>query len=249
MPTESKRDFFHDFYDRKQIAYGDVPSRPLASYVEQQQSWIENSAVEASSLQAIDLGAGAGRDTVFLARKGFQVTAVDLSDRGLLRVKERAEDAGVQAQVQTRVSDVREYDFPVGKVDAVIATTVLDHIPDCDAVPLFAKMAKSLSSSGWMYVEVHSTEDPACLDRPSSLEDAPQSETADAVVNYFAPGQLVRLALDAEHDLRVLFYEERLEWDYTHGPEHQHGKQILLATRRSNHPEWYGVEMPFARNS
>ena len=73
------------------------------------------------------------------------------------------------------------------------------------------------------------------------------SETADAVINYFEPNQLLNLACDAEADLRVLPYEERLEWDYTHGPEHLHGKAILLATRRGFHPEWYGQPPAFKR--
>jgi hypothetical protein len=38
-----------------------------------------------------------------------------------------------------------------------------------------------------------------------------------------------------------------LEWDYTHGPEHLHGKAVLLAVRDGWHPDWYGQPAAFPK--
>ncbi|MEM9589222.1 MAG: class I SAM-dependent methyltransferase [Planctomycetota bacterium] len=236
MTTTNDR--FHEPYDREDIAYGDEPSAPLAAYLEQ----------VAQPGKAYDVGAGAGRDTLALAKAGFDVTAIDLSDRGLERIRERASLAGVGDHVTTREADVRDVEFPVGGLQGVVATTVLDHIPAPDADLVWGRMCDSLNDYGFLYVEVHTTEDPASGVSPGRSSDAPISETADAVVNYFQPNQLATLACDAKYRLRILRYEERLEWDCTHGPEHLHGKAILLATRAGHHPDWYGQPAAFPRS-
>ncbi|TWU06450.1 class I SAM-dependent methyltransferase [Stieleria varia] len=241
-------DPFFEPYDRDEIAYGDVPSAPIAAYLRQvigrrvldQQQNISH---------AIDLGAGAGRDTIALAKAGFLVKAVDLSQRGLDRIMQRARNAGVDQRVTTQVADVRQVDVPPGSHAAIVATTVLDHIPAEDAKALWQKLADGLRPDGMLYVEVHTTEDPGSDQEPGCDSNDPVSETADAVINYFRPNQLARWATDPEARLRILKYEERLEWDYTHGPEHLHGKAILLAVRAGFHPPYYGQPAAFPQRT
>lgn len=232
-------DPFFEAYNRDEIAYGDVPSAPLAEYLSQ---------VDCGGT-AIDLGAGAGRDTIALAKTGFHVTAVDLSQRGAERIMQRAKRAGVDGRVQTCVGDVRDQHIAPQSCDAICATTVLDHLPADDAKVVWRRMVAGLRQGGVLYVEVHSTEDPGCDQSPGSESTAPASETADAVINYFAPNQLARWAVDPDSQLRILRYEERLEWDYTHGPEHLHGKAILLAVKSGAHPPWYGQPPAFPRQA
>lgn len=235
MPDTS--DPFFEPYDREQIAYGAVPSRPLAAYLQQ----------AGDGGPALDLGAGAGRDTMALAAAGYDVLAVDLSDRGLQRIDQRAGQLQLTSRVQTQVADVREVEIKPNHFAAIVATTVLDHIPAEDAAALWSKMTDGLTDSGVLYVEVHTSEDPGSDLPPGCHSDAPVSETAAAVINYFRPNQLAAWALDPQARLRVLRYEERLEWDYTHGPEHQHGKAVLLTVRAGFHPPWYGQPAAFPK--
>ncbi|GAA5508050.1 class I SAM-dependent methyltransferase [Novipirellula caenicola] len=230
-------DPFFEPYDREQIAYGEQPSAALAAYLQQ----------VPRSGKALDLGAGAGRDTIALAKAGYDVLAVDLSHRGLQRIEQRAKSAQTAGKVQTLAVDVREVLMPENTYDAIVATTVLDHIPLRDAMLLWDRMAKSLTETGILYVQVHTTEDPGSDQSPGRESDAPVSETAGAVINYFPPNQLASWAVAARSRLRILRYEECLEWDYTHGPEHLHGKAILLATRAGAHPPWYGQPAMFPR--
>ena len=231
------QDPFFEPYDRDEIAYGDQPSAPLAAYLDQ---------VTGAGL-ALDLGAGAGRDTLALARAGYDVTAVDMSERGLQRIEQRAADAGLGARVSVRHADVRELELDPAAYSVIVATTVLDHIPASDAEDVWKRIAAALSDAGMLYVEVHTTEDPGSSVEPGLSDDAPVSETAGAVINYFAPNQLAQWANSAESNLRILRYEERLEWDYTHGAEHMHGKAILLAVRAGFYPRWYGQPAAFPR--
>ena len=63
------------------------------------------------------------------------------------------------------------------------------------------------------------------------------SETADAIAHYFEPNEL--LSLLGKY-LRIVHYEERREWDRTHGRPHVHGKAIALAVPMNAHPPYRG---------
>lgn len=71
--------------------------------------------------RVLDIGCGAGRHTIELARRGYQVVGVDISLTMLAAAKERAADAGVK--VQLRQMDIAELgkQFPEeGTFDAAI---------------------------------------------------------------------------------------------------------------------------------
>jgi SAM-dependent methyltransferase len=231
-------DIFFDAYDRDDVAFGLLPSAELLSYLQQ----------VAPNGSAIDLGAGAGRDTLALAAAGLQVHAVDLSQRGLSRIRERAAQLNLADRITTQVADARQVKLPPGQSAVIVATTVLCHLPEPDGLELWQRMSDAIDGTGMIYAEVHTTEDPGSNQAPGRDNPNPISETAGAVLHYFQSGELLQWAMRTP-SLRVLRYEERLEWDYTHGSEHQHGKAILLAVRSGYYPPWYGHPIAFAQQS
>ena len=48
--------------------------------------------------RALDVGCGSGRDAVYLAKHGWQVTGVDFADTGLEAARQRAQEEGVEVQ-------------------------------------------------------------------------------------------------------------------------------------------------------
>lgn len=66
---------------------------------------------------ALDIGMGQGRNAVFLASRGWQVTGVDTSDEGIRIANEAAKQAKVQ--LTTVVADVNAYDLGTSKFDLV----------------------------------------------------------------------------------------------------------------------------------
>lgn len=54
--------------------------------------------------RALDVGCGKGRDAIHLAKKGWEVTAVDLEERAIAKARERAAEA--DARVHWIVGDV-----------------------------------------------------------------------------------------------------------------------------------------------
>jgi SAM-dependent methyltransferase len=75
---------------------------------------------EAASLtpgQALDVGCGEGADAIWLSRRGWTVTAIDVSEVALTRAREAAERAG--AAVEWVRGDALRTPFPAGSFDLV----------------------------------------------------------------------------------------------------------------------------------
>jgi len=67
---------------------------------------------------ALDMAAGEGRNAVYLARQGWQVTAVDVADQALALAQQQAAAAGVK--INTVVQDVDAYDWGKNRWDLVV---------------------------------------------------------------------------------------------------------------------------------
>ncbi|MFJ8014020.1 SAM-dependent methyltransferase [Streptomyces sp. NPDC096339] len=70
--------------------------------------------------RALDLGCGEGADAVWLARRGWRVTGVDISKVALGRAAEHAAEAGVGDRIAFEHHDLGE-SFPSGEFDLVSA--------------------------------------------------------------------------------------------------------------------------------
>lgn len=77
----------------------------------------------------LEVGTGTGHYTLELARRGYEVLAVDLAPELVRRVQERVTAAGLHAQVEVRVADGRVLDgVPEQAFDAVLLMGPLYHL-------------------------------------------------------------------------------------------------------------------------
>ena len=92
---------FHPWEDAEnEVAFGEKITALLAD---------EESGREAPYGKALDLGTGSGIWGLELARRGWQVTGVDLVEKALRRARERIQEAGVEIRlVQGDVTALRE---------------------------------------------------------------------------------------------------------------------------------------------
>ena len=67
--------------------------------------------------EALDVGCGEGADAIWLARRGWTVTAIDVSDVAISRAREAAERAG--ATVEWVCGDALQTSFPARSFDVV----------------------------------------------------------------------------------------------------------------------------------
>ena len=68
--------------------------------------------------KALDIGLGQGRNSLWLAQQGWDVTGVDISDQGIRIANEQAANLGVR--IKTVLQPAEEFDFGKDQWDLVI---------------------------------------------------------------------------------------------------------------------------------
>lgn len=102
---------------------------------------------------ALDLGCGAGGDTLWLARAGWRVTAADLSGTATARLAETARELGLADLVHPERHDLAAT-FPEGRFDLV--TALYFHSPfDLPRVRVLRTAALALTPGGRLLVVDH----------------------------------------------------------------------------------------------
>lgn len=83
-------------------------------YPDQPAAIVEQYCGPAGGKTALDIAAGNGRNSLFLARQGFTVDAVDISDEGL------AQFAGKHPGIRPVCADLDDFDIPANRYDLII---------------------------------------------------------------------------------------------------------------------------------
>lgn len=73
----------------------------------------------------LDIGFGAGRHAVFLARRGYEVHGIDISERGKEYAERWLAEEGLTADLQ--IADMKSLPYPDARFAAVLSTRVLTH--------------------------------------------------------------------------------------------------------------------------
>jgi SAM-dependent methyltransferase len=100
--------------------------------------------------RALDLGCGAGRAALWLADRGWNVTAVDFSEVALSIARRHNPD------VDWVLADVREYEPERGAFDLVLVLYM--HFPPDERRALLGRAATALSGHGVLVVLGHDVE-------------------------------------------------------------------------------------------
>lgn len=101
--------------------------------------------------RALDLGAGDGRNAIWLARRGWRVAAVDFSPVGLERARTRAIAAG--AEVDWQLHDLLEWRPDPGTFDLV--ALVFIHLPATERREVYANAAAAVAPGGTLLLIGH----------------------------------------------------------------------------------------------
>jgi len=93
--------------------------------------------------KVLEIAGGAGRNSIWLAQRGLDVTIADVSPRGLEIAGQRAKEAGIQ--ITLLPADLEEGPFPEGPWDLILSVCYLWR-------PLFAIYPQVLAPSGLLVV-------------------------------------------------------------------------------------------------
>jgi SAM-dependent methyltransferase len=98
--------------------------------------------------RALDIAAGEGNNAVFLAKKGFQVDALDLSEVAVRKAKRLAKSN--QLNINVFLADIHSYHLESEKYDVIVGMEYWEK----STVP---KLMRSLKPGGVLFLEKHAS--------------------------------------------------------------------------------------------
>lgn len=215
---------FNQAYNSTEMYYGWETRTEFNDFVSQ---------MNYSMATALDIGCGEGRYAIYLAERGFVVTAVDVTRVGLDKLCEIASEK--KLNIVCKFQDLREFDFRSNEYDIIVAATILDHLEQLTRQRVISGIKKALKPGGAVYVNVFTVEDPGYQRRIKGDKTyiAPGtygvSDCESCVEHFYQLGELK----NEFSDLEIVYYAETLEPDLSHGTPHHHGWANLIARKSS----------------
>jgi len=164
--------------------------------------------------RALDVGCGEGADAIWLARSGWTVTAIDISDVALTRAREAAERAG--AAVEWVRGDALQTPFPAGSFDLV--SMQYPALPKAAGEAAVRALLDTVRPGGLLVAVYH--------DLTDEHREHMKSQGVDPA-DYVDADDLARL-LGEEFTIELHAVEPRIDPP----PDHRHIADIVLRARR-----------------
>jgi cyclopropane fatty-acyl-phospholipid synthase-like methyltransferase len=137
---DDARAFWDERFAAPEYIFGREPNRFLVS----------QAALFRPGMQVLDVAAGEGRNAVWLAQRGCQVTAIDISPVAVEKARRLAAEAGVSAAFG--VEDVRARDWAPDAFDAAI-TIFIQFAAPSERAALFEGMRRTLRAGGVLVMQ------------------------------------------------------------------------------------------------
>lgn len=136
----SQSQMWEDRYDTSDYVYGVEPNDFLREALNN---------IEVGD--ALCLADGEGRNGVYLATLGHNVTSVDFSETGMAKASQLATDSGVK--LSTIVADLAEFDFGVNKWNLIVS--IFAHTDPSIRKQIHSSIAKALRPGGYFVLEAY----------------------------------------------------------------------------------------------
>jgi cyclopropane fatty-acyl-phospholipid synthase-like methyltransferase len=165
----------------------------------------------------LDIGAGQGRNSIFLARNGFRVDAVEPSVIGINSLLEIIKNENLS--INTYMEDFITFTPEIAQYSAILLFGLVQVISREELNLLLKKIDEWTSEGSLIYVTAHSVKDQRYFKHSSEMKKIGK--------NSFSDGSKIRTYLE-ENEILDLF----CEWDRVYhlegyGPEHRHGDGSL----------------------
>jgi len=108
--------------------------------------------------KALDIGAGEGRNSIFLAKNEFDVTAIDKIKQGLDKIKKLAKKYDLT--IKTELCDIKNLKLKKEEYSLIISVSTIDFLKKNEINTILDKIKNSLKLNGFIYLSVFSIKDP-----------------------------------------------------------------------------------------
>lgn len=167
-----------------------------------------------ASRPVLDIGAGQGRNTLFLARRGFRVDAIDPSRVALETIEKRSQEEGLS--IRSFACGFETFKPDAGDYSGVAAFGIIPLLTRESIAMMIEKMGVWTGEGGLVFLTAFTTADPRFDHLREHWDRIGKNSFTDG-------GGTVRTYLEA-NEILTLFPEfgTIYHWEGL-GPEHRHG--------------------------
>jgi len=165
-------------------------------------------------LKLLDIGCGEGRNAVFFARNGYDVTAFDSSEKGIEKTRMLADESLVKIKVFK--ADINEFKLSE-HFDILFSTGVLHYIPPQLRQKIFENYRNFTNSDGLNVFSVF-------VHKPF-IEKAPDAEPT---AHKWISGEI----LTYYHDWLIEYCTEEIFDCMSSGKPHKHAVNRIIARKK-----------------
>ncbi len=137
----SQQVFWNNKFSKVDYFYGTKPNEFLASKIE----------LIKHKKTLLCLGEGEGRNAIFFAQNGLEITAIDASDVGLAKLEAKSKEENLD--IKTIFMDLNHWEAKE-KYDVIVASYL--HMNENERAELFKKIEDSLAKDGYFIGEFFS---------------------------------------------------------------------------------------------
>jgi SAM-dependent methyltransferase len=204
------REFWDDRYASADQVWSGNPNQRLVEHV-----------ADHAPGSALEVGCGEGADAIWLARRGWHVTAVDVSSVALERAARYAAEAGpeVAERIVWQRADILAWQPEPRQYDLVTAHFI--HVPADEREPLHRRLAEGVRPGGTLLIVGH---------HPSDLETSAGRWRLEGFM--FTQEQIAAVLAPEEWDIVICAAPVR-EWHDPDGQPITIRDAVLRARRRA----------------
>ncbi len=166
--------------------------------------------------KVLDIGCGEGKDAVFLARNGYNVTAFDISEQGLSKARELADHCGVK--IEFFKADIRNFRLGAD-FDIIFSSGVFHYIPQEQRKSVIDSLKIHTAANGINAINV--------FVRKPFIPLPPDIEESEMTAGDWKSGEL----LTYYYDWLFRKNEERIFDCNSSGVPHKHCMDVIIAEK------------------
>ena len=175
---------------------------------------VEITSRKPSELKVLDIGCGEGKDAVYMAELGCDVTAFDITESGIRKTKLLAAKKGVE--INAFVADINDFTID-DKFDVVYSTGTIQYLFDDCIEPFFEKIKAMVNIGGYIYLNVFV--DKPFLELPPDWDKEEKMWKTGDLFKHFADWEICKM-------------DEVIFEDNSAGIKHYHCMDTVIAKRR-----------------
>lgn len=173
---------FDQFYQNVETVWGEKPDLLLADLLP-----------DVERGRALDLGAGEGRNALYLAQQGFDVTAIDIAPTAIQKCLDRARLHNVPVRAEAR--NLLDVEIAPDSLALVVSAMALQFVKPSESVRVIERIKAGLRPGGMVYLTVFSTDDPAYARMSQSQPEVEPrtyfNERMGSYVHFFEKDELL----------------------------------------------------------